>query len=86
MHQPIQWRKIGEQAWMRGVLVDGLDGLLAVELTEAPKTYLTTDRNGTTRASQTIGPWEGRYEVSTSTPTMRIKPNLVAYVYEIKEV
>lgn len=86
MDQAIRWRQLGEQKWTPGRLVDGTDaGLYAIQLTDNPKTYLTTDRNGTTRPSPNLGPWEGRYELSTSTPTVKIKPSIVTYVLEIVE-
>lgn len=85
MHQPIRWRRLGEAGWTPGTLVDGLDGLYAVQLTDNPRTYLSTDRNGSTKSEPHIGAWEGRYELSSSTPTLRIKPNVITYVLEVEE-
>lgn len=85
MNQAIQWRVLGATTWNDGTLVDGLNGNLAVQLTSAP-TYLTQDRNGSTRTTATtIGAWEGNFKLGTDAPVLRITPNVVTYAIEIHE-
>jgi hypothetical protein len=83
MNQPIQYRAIGGSTWSVGTLVDGLNGNLAIQVAGG---YVTMDRNGSTRVSATMGDWEGSYRLGTDAPVLRITPNVVTYVLEIKEV
>ena len=83
MHQPITWRPLGAPDWKAGTLVDGLDrGSYAIAVEGG---FVTMDRNGTTRVSPAMGAWEGRYVLASDAPVLRITPNVVTYVVELRE-
>ena len=83
MNLAIEWRALDDIEWNSGVLVDGLNGNLAIK---TPEGYVTMDRNGTTRISPNMSNWEGNYILDKNNPVLRITPNIVTYVVEIREV
>ena len=86
MNQPCKWRHIDELNWhdeTSAVLVDGLSpDELAIKTDNG---YVTMDRDGNTRYSPNMGPWEGSYKLDSDLPILRITPNVVTYCLEVAE-